>query len=183
MKPLERDAAHLWDMLDAAKRVAEFSVGISLDQLLSEARTRYAIERALEIVGEAARRVSPQTTSQHREIPWKGIIGFRNVLAHRYGAIDYRRLYTVVEEGVPALIVALESILDSIENLAPQQNLWVDSGSDRAPSTGCKAVPAPWYVRKPKDFPEVGFALMLKPSTTPLENGPFARNRLSRSAR
>jgi len=65
-------------------------------------RRRYAIERALEIVGEAARRVSPGINSAHPEIPWKGIIGFRNVLAREYGEIDYRRLFTVVNEGVPA---------------------------------------------------------------------------------
>lgn len=115
MNPLERDAAHLWDMLDAARQAAEFSAGINLDQLLAETRTRYAIERALEVVGEAARRVSQETTSRHQEIPWKGIIGFRNVLAHEYGEIDYRRLYTVISEGVPVLIVALEAILDSID--------------------------------------------------------------------
>lgn len=89
MKPLERDAAYLWDMLDAAKQAAELSDGIGLDGLLNDIRTRYAIERALEIIGEAARRVSHETTAAHPEIPWKGIIGFRNVLAHEYGAIDY----------------------------------------------------------------------------------------------
>ena len=115
MKPLERDAAHLWDMLDAAKQAAEFSANVNLDQLLAEVRTRYAIERALEIIGEAARRVSPATRSRHPEIPWKGISGFRNVLVHEYGEIDYRRLYTIIKEGIPALIVALETILDSIE--------------------------------------------------------------------
>ena len=115
MRPLERDAAHLWDMLDAAQQAARFSAGIDLDQLLADARTRYAIERALEIVGEAARRVSQETTSQHPEIPWQGIIGFRNVLAHEYGDIDYRRLYTVIKEGVPTLMVALQRILDAME--------------------------------------------------------------------
>ena len=115
MKPLERDAAHLWDMLDAAQQAAAFSVGTDLDHLLADARTRYAIERALEIVGEAAWRVSQDTTSRHPEIPWQGIIGFRNVLAHEYGEIDYRRLYTVIKEGVPALIIALQRILDSLE--------------------------------------------------------------------
>jgi hypothetical protein len=61
MKPLEQDAAYLWDMLDAAKLAAEMSAGTSLDQLLNDVRTRYAVERALEIVGEAARRVSQET--------------------------------------------------------------------------------------------------------------------------
>ena len=51
----------------------------------------------------------------HPEIPWSGIIGFRTVLAHQYGAIDYRRLYTVIKEGVPDLIIALEKILALIE--------------------------------------------------------------------
>jgi uncharacterized protein with HEPN domain len=115
MTPLERDAAHLWDMLDAARQAAQFAADLGLDQLLGDARTRLAIERALEIIGEAARRVSAETVAQHAEIPWKGIISFRNVLAHEYGAIDYRRLYTVVREGVPTLIVALETILESIE--------------------------------------------------------------------
>ncbi|HYQ73297.1 MAG TPA: HepT-like ribonuclease domain-containing protein [Gammaproteobacteria bacterium] len=116
MKPLERDAAHLWDMLDAARQTAGFAAGIGLDQLLADVRTRYAIERSLEIIGEAARRVSPQTRADHPEIPWAGIIGFRNVLAHEYGAIDYRRLYAVVADGVPGLIIALEAILDSLED-------------------------------------------------------------------
>ncbi|MGD8842706.1 MAG: DUF86 domain-containing protein [Gammaproteobacteria bacterium] len=44
-----------------------------------------------------------------------GIIGFGNVLAHEYGDIDYRRLFTVVDEGVPALIIVLENILQSFE--------------------------------------------------------------------
>lgn len=114
MKPLERDAAHLWDMLEAARRAGQFTAGLEFDHLLADARTRYAVERALEIVGEAARRVSSETMAGHPEIPWAGIIGFRNVLAHKYGAIDYQRLFTVVKEGVPALMVALEAILDSI---------------------------------------------------------------------
>ncbi len=111
MKPSERDAAHLWDMLDAAKRAKELIVGVSFAGLMDDIRTRYALERALEIIGEAARRVSPELQARHPEIPWKGIIGFRNVLAHEYGEIDYRRLYTVATQGIPALISALQKML------------------------------------------------------------------------
>lgn len=67
MKPLERDAAYLWDMLDAAKKAAEFSAEVELDQLLDDIRTRYAVERALEIVGEGARRVSQETRGRIRK--------------------------------------------------------------------------------------------------------------------
>lgn len=115
MKPLERDAAYLWDMLDAAKQAAELSDGIGLDDLLEDIRTRYAVERALEIIGEAARRVSRETRSAHPVIPWTGIIGFRNVLAHEYGAIDYHRMYTVLKDDVPELVDALENMLALIK--------------------------------------------------------------------
>ena len=107
----ERDAAHLWDMLDAARQAKELAAGVGYDELMGDIRTRYALERALEIIGEAARRVSPRLQARHPEIPWKGIIGFRNVLAHEYGEIDYRRLHTVATEGVPALLSALQRML------------------------------------------------------------------------
>jgi len=114
MKPLERDAAYIWDMLEAAKHAVILSDGIDLEALLNDMRTRYAVERALEIIGEAAKPVSQETRDKHVEVPWSGIIGFRNVLAHEYGAIDYQRLHTVLLEDVPKLITNLNKILDSI---------------------------------------------------------------------
>ena len=115
MKPLEEDAAHLWDMLDAARQARDFSDELTFEQLLDDARTRYAIERALEIIGEAARRVSPETRERLGTIPWRGIIGFRNVLAHEYGAIDYHRLFTVLKDDLPALVDALDHAVSLIE--------------------------------------------------------------------
>ncbi len=115
MKPLEGDAAHLWDMLDAARQARDFSDELTFEQLLDDARTRYAIERALEIIGEAARRVSPETRQLLGAIPWRGIIGFRNVLAHEYGAIDYQRLFTVLIDDLPELVDALHDALSWLE--------------------------------------------------------------------
>ncbi len=116
MKLPERDAAHLWDMLDAAREALAFSEALSFEQLLNDKLTRYAIERALEIIGEAARRVSPQTREAITDIPWRGIIGFRNVLAHEYGAIDYDRLYTILKDDLPELIDALDHALSRFGN-------------------------------------------------------------------
>jgi len=111
MKPAEHDAAHLWDMLDTARRTRDMMRGISYDALMADERTRLAVERLLEIVGEAARRVSPECRRRHDGIPWAPIIGFRNVLAHEYGEINYERLYAVAKKGVPDLIRAIEAIL------------------------------------------------------------------------
>lgn len=118
MKPLEKDAAYLWDMLEAATHAIILSDDIDVKTLQNDMRTRYAIERALEIIGEAATRVSLDTRDKHAQIPWTGIIGFRNVLAHNYGAIDYQRLHTVLLDGVPELVTNLENILNSIPDSA-----------------------------------------------------------------
>jgi uncharacterized protein with HEPN domain len=107
----ERDKAYLSDMLSAARDAGIVAGGLSYDALMADLRTRLALERALEIIGEAARRVSAATRQAHPQIPWKGIIGTRNVLSHEYGAIDYRRLHATSSEGVPRLIEVLERIL------------------------------------------------------------------------
>lgn len=109
--PVERDKAHLVDMLSAARDARMLVGDLSYDALMADVRTRLALERALEIIGEAARRVSPATREANPQIPWKGIIGTRNALAHQYGAIDYRRLHATSRDAVPTLIEALERLL------------------------------------------------------------------------
>ena len=58
MRPEERDAAHLWDMLDAARTIRDFTAGVELGAFLANRKLRLALERLVEIIGEAARRVS-----------------------------------------------------------------------------------------------------------------------------
>ncbi len=111
MKPEERDAAYVWDMLVAARDARELLEGRSLDVYLQDRVRRLALERALELVGEAARRVTRRFQSAHPAIEWRSIIGQRNVLAHEYGVIDHARLYRTGTESVPRLIAALEKIV------------------------------------------------------------------------
>ncbi len=70
-----------------------------------------ALERSFEVIGEAARQVSEVTRSAHAGIPWKAIIGQRNIIAHEYGSIDHQRLIETAKRDVPNLIVALEKVL------------------------------------------------------------------------
>jgi uncharacterized protein with HEPN domain len=111
MKPGERDAAHFWDMLEAARKVRTLTRGLGFDDVMGDFRTRLALERSMEIIGEAARRISAGFRKEHDEIPWQGIIGLRNVIAHEYGELDHQRLYTVARQGVPKLIRTLDQIL------------------------------------------------------------------------
>lgn len=114
MRPEERDAAYVWDMLSAARLARELLEGMDRAAYLRERMRQLALERALELVGEAARRVSPGFQSAHPKVDWRSIVGLRNVLAHEYGVIDQERLFRTGKENVPGLIAALERILEGL---------------------------------------------------------------------
>jgi uncharacterized protein with HEPN domain len=70
-----------------------------------------ALTRLLEIIGEAANRVSEDMQQQHPEIPWRQIVGLRHRLIHGYDAVDLDILWDIVRYDLPPLIAALEEIL------------------------------------------------------------------------
>jgi uncharacterized protein with HEPN domain len=91
MQPEERDPAYLWDMREAAREALQFVDGLDYAGFLANRQVWLAVERELQIVGEAARRVSAAYKAAHPEVPWHAIVGQRNVLVHEYGDIDSRR--------------------------------------------------------------------------------------------
>jgi uncharacterized protein with HEPN domain len=111
MRPEERDPGYVWDMLDAAASVREFTTGVTQGEYVADRKLQLAVERVLEIIGEAARLLSPTFKANHPEIPWKEIIGLRNVLAHEYGEINQERIWLVVTRRIPELIALLEPLL------------------------------------------------------------------------
>ena len=107
MPPDERDAAYLWDMADAARTALGITAGYSGPRYLADRTVQLAVERLIEIIGEAARRVSHEFRDSHPEIPWRGIIFQRHVLAHEYGEIKQERMWRLVTEDLPNLLAAL----------------------------------------------------------------------------
>jgi len=111
MQPDARDAAHLWDMLSAAREALAIVGNTTAEQFLTDRLRLRALERTLELVGEAARRVTPACQAAHPEIPWRALIGQRNLLAHEYGRINPALLYQAALERAPLLIASLERII------------------------------------------------------------------------
>ena len=135
MRPEERDAAYLWDMLQAAKEVDSMLDGHDLAAFLGNLMLLRAIERSVEIIGEAARRVSPPYMAAHPEIPWRNIIGQRNILAQEYGQIDHALLYKTATEDIPALMIQLEKLLPPLEDDERSRGAILDSGLRRNDGT------------------------------------------------
>jgi uncharacterized protein with HEPN domain len=109
----ERDGALLLDMLTAARAVQSFVAGRTPEEYLKDLMLRSAVERQIEIIGEAARSVSDQFKSSHPEIPWRPIMAQRHRLAHDYGAINDELIWRVATVHIPQLILQIEPLTPS----------------------------------------------------------------------
>jgi uncharacterized protein with HEPN domain len=113
---LTRDpAAYLADMLEHAQDVRSFVAGMGEEAFLADRKTVFAVLRALEVIGEAARRVAPEITARHPEIPWREIIGMRNIIAHDYLGLKLSRVFVTATTFVPELIAKLPAIIAETE--------------------------------------------------------------------
>ncbi len=111
MRPDEADQAYLWDMLDAAQAASTFVKGQRFADYEADRMLRGAIERHVEIIGEAAGKVSKAFQDAHPGIPWRLIIAQRHVLAHEYGEIEHALLWKVATVRTPELILQLEPLV------------------------------------------------------------------------
>ena len=111
MPPSNREAGYMWDMLQAAQRIQEFTAGLSYEGYLESILIQSAVERQLEIIGEASRRMSEEFRQEHPQIPWAGIIAQRNVISHQYDEIIQAQIWAVVTEDIPVLIAELEALI------------------------------------------------------------------------
>ena len=114
MQPDRRDAALLLDMIQFADEIRLLVERAGTRDYLDDLATRRAIERCVELVGEAASRVSDAFQAAHPEVPWREIIAQRHRLIHGYRDIDPERIRNVVETHLPALAQHLRSLLPPI---------------------------------------------------------------------
>lgn len=98
-------------MLEAARTIQSFMTGVRFEEFLKDRKLQLAIERCVEIMGEASRRISDELKAEHPEIPWTRIISQRNVLAHEYDDVKQERMWLIATVHAPALIPDLEALL------------------------------------------------------------------------
>jgi len=106
------DRVRLRHMLNYGQEALALSRGRQRADLESDHVLELALTRLLEIIGEAANRVSPETQEQDPQIPWRQIAGLRHRLIHGYDAIDLDILWDIVQHDLPFLLAALERIVE-----------------------------------------------------------------------
>lgn len=115
MKPKRGYEAYLADMLDAAGKARRFLEGVNFDAFQTNDEKGFAVVRALEIIGEAAKQVPPSVRQRWPEIPWREIAGMRDRIVHDYFGIDLRRVWDAVQHDLPPLQEAIARVLAGLE--------------------------------------------------------------------
>ena len=103
--------ASLADMLSAAETALEHVAGKSRDDYENQRLLRDAVERRIEIIGEAARRMTDEFRAAHPEIPWRVIMATRHILAHDYDEVDNDIVWRILTDHLPVLIRQLRALL------------------------------------------------------------------------
>jgi len=99
---MKRDyTVYLDDVLDAMDKAEMFVAGMSYEQFEDDLRTSFAVTRALEIVGEATRRLPASFREQYPNIPWQDMAGMRDKIIHGYDNVNLRIVWDVVTRDIP----------------------------------------------------------------------------------
>lgn len=106
------ERTYLFDMIDSARMVQDFVRGRTYEQFQTDLMLREAVLRRLGIIGEAARCVSEATRQRMPNLPWRDIIGMRNVLVHVYFGVKLEIVWRTSTEDLPVLIATVEQFLN-----------------------------------------------------------------------
>ncbi len=106
------DRLLLEDIVEALGNIEEYVAGFTLEMFLSDKKTQDAVTRNLEIVGEAANRLSAQFKSAHDEIEWGKMIGLRHRIVHEYFGVDIDIIWRIIKQDIPTLRKTLAGIVE-----------------------------------------------------------------------
>ena len=109
-----RDDAYLLDILIAAKRARNHARNLTWNDFQNSTLHQDAIVRTLEVIGEAAMKISQETKDAHPNLPWKELVGMRNRLIHEYFRVDIEKVWETVTRDVPSLIGLVEPLIPAI---------------------------------------------------------------------
>jgi len=85
------------------------------EDFLDDLQCQDAVIRRLEIIGEAARRISAKSQKKFSDLPWSDMIGMRNMMIHEYDGVDMYIIWETVNTDLPPLIDVIECILQTLE--------------------------------------------------------------------
>ena len=107
---------YLRDLLNKKKKIQNFIKDLEFESFKQDDKTKFAVIRGLEIIGEATKHISEEFRKKYPEVPWKEMAGMRDVLAHDYFGVDEETVWLTAKEKIPQLKPSIEKILAEMSN-------------------------------------------------------------------
>jgi len=107
---------YIEDIIEAMDDAMSFVKGLEYDDFVKEKKTVYAVVRAIEIIGEAVKKIPNDVKKRYPKIPWREMAGMRNKLIHEYFGVDLKRVWKTVKEDIPNLKPQFDKILKDFES-------------------------------------------------------------------
>ncbi len=108
---MQRDPAYLKDILDSALMAVKYVADLDFEEFAADGMRQDAVIRRLEIIGEAARRISDETKEKYKHLPWREMQSMRNLLIHEYDEVDVREVWNTIKTNLPPLISELQQLI------------------------------------------------------------------------
>ncbi len=115
MKSKREYTDYLQDILDAPTKARHFVKDVDFEAFRANDEKVFAIVRALEIIGEAAKNIPKSMRAKHTEIPWEDVVGMRSKMIHDYFGVDLKVIWKTLHEDLPPLQAAVAKILEDLK--------------------------------------------------------------------
>jgi uncharacterized protein with HEPN domain len=106
---------YLKDILDAIEKVDQFTEGMDFEKFSIDHKTIFAVIRALEIIGEASKKIPEVIKLQNPGLPWREMAGIRDKLVHEYFGTSYKLVWNTAKEDIPKLKPGISALLNKLE--------------------------------------------------------------------
>lgn len=106
---------HLEDILEAAEKARSFTADMSYDAFVEDDKTVFAVIRALEVIGEATKRLPEDLRARHPQVSWDSMAGMRDKLIHDYVNVNERIVWRTVQDELPEVQRQLQNLLTNLK--------------------------------------------------------------------
>ena len=101
----------LEDILRATEKIEKYTNGLDCERFRSDEKSVDAVIRNLEIIGEASKNIPAELKDKFPQIPWKKMMGLRNIVAHEYFGVDLNIIWEIASKNLPGVKPEIERIL------------------------------------------------------------------------
>ncbi len=113
---MERDfIQYIYDMLESTNKGISFIKGFTLSNFREDDKTQFALIRAIEIIGEASKKVPKNIKNEYPEIPWREISGMRDKLTHDYFGVNVDVVWNTAKKDLPTIKKLLKKIIKELD--------------------------------------------------------------------